>query len=186
MATLRFLLVPALLLLTACSGYSVRYDYDPGAAFRGYRSFDWYASSKRAQGRKAEEHPLVDRKVRAAVEQELQAKGFRRESASEPDFLIAYYPVYQTRRTRTHTSVGFGGPGWRRPWGYGVGVRFGSTQTHVTKEGSIVLEIVDGRSNQLVWQATAEGALSNLDDPQESQARITQAVRDLLERFPPR
>jgi hypothetical protein len=87
---------------------------------------------------------------------------------------------------RTHTSVGVGIGGWRRPWGYGVGTRFGSSETHTFKEGTIVLEIVDYRSNQLVWQARAEGALSAHDDPQEAQEQIARAVRDLLERFPPK
>lgn len=186
MRSLRLAPLPALLLLTACSGYSVKYDFDPGASFRGYRAFDWYAASKRAQGRKADEHPLLDRRVRAAVEQELQAKGYRRETSADPDFLIAYYPVYRTRRVRTHTSVGVGLGGWRRPWGYGVGTRFGTSETHTFKEGTIVLEIIDYKSNQLVWQARAEGALDRLDDPQEAQEQIARAVRDLLDRFPPK
>ena len=187
MAALNRLIAPlALVLLVGCSGYSLKYDFDPGAGFQGYRSYDWYASSKRAQGRKADEHPLTDRRVRASVEQQLQQKGYRKETQADPDFLIAYYPVYQTRRYRTHTSVAIGGGGWRRPWGYGVGTRFGTSQVHAYKEGTIVLEIVDGRSNQLVWQASAEGALTNLDDPQEAQEHISRAVRDLLDRFPPK
>lgn len=176
----------ALVLLAGCSSYSLKYDFDPAANFFGYKSFEWYASSKRGQGRKADEHPLTDKRVRLAVEQQLQAKGYRLDANIEPDFLIAYYPVYQTRRTRTHTSVGLGGGGWRRPWGYGVGTRFGTTQTRTYKEGTIVLEIVDSKSNQLVWQASAEGALTNLDDPQEAQEQISRAVRDMLDRFPPK
>ncbi len=187
MAALNRILAPAaLVLLTACSSYSVKYDFDPGAGFHAYRSFDWYAASRKAQGRKADEHPLLDKRVRAAVEQQLQAKGYRRETTADPDFLIAYYPVYRTRRVRTGTSVGFGGWGWRRPWGYGVGTRFSTSEVHSYKEGTIVLEIVDFKSNQLVWQASAEGALTRLDDPQEAQEQVNRAVKDLLDRFPPK
>jgi hypothetical protein len=176
----------ALLLLAGCSSYSLKYDFDPAASFQGYKSYDWYASSKRAQGRKGEASPLTDKRVRFAVEQQLQARGYRLEPQAEPDFLIAYYPIYQTKRFRTHTSVGLGGGGWRRPWGYGVGARFSTTQTHTYKEGTIVLEIVDNKTNQLVWQSSAEGALTNLEDPQEAQEQIARAVRDMLERFPPK
>ncbi len=182
----RLIAPAALVLLTACSSYSLKYDFDPSAAFTGYRSFDWYASSKRAQGRKADEHPLTDKRVRLAVEQQLQARGYRLETKAEPDFLIAYYPIYQTKRVRTRTNVGVGVGGWRRPWGYGVSTRFSTAQTHTYKEGTIVLEIVDARSNQLVWQASAEGALTNLEDPHEAQAQISRAVQDLLDRFPPK
>lgn len=187
MGIVQRLFVPfALVLMASCSGYSVKYDFDPGAGFRTYRTFDWYASSKKAQGKKAEENPLTDRRVRTSVEQQLQAKGYRRETKADPDFLIAYYPIYQTRRVRTRTTVGIGGGGWFRPWGYGVGTRFSTAQTHSYKEGTIVLEIVDFNSNQLVWQASAEGALTAHDDPQDTQEQISRAVHDLLERFPPK
>ena len=175
----------ALVLLAGCSSYSVKYDFDPGTNFRGYKSYDWYAGSKKAQGKKGDENPLTDKRVRASVEQQLQGKGFRLETKADPDFLIAYYPIYHTKRYRTHTSMAVGG-GWRRPFGYGVGARFGTSQTHTYKEGTIVLEIVDFKSNQLVWQASAEGALTAHDDPQDAQEEISRAVRDLLERFPPK
>ena len=176
----------ALVLLVGCSSYSVRYDFDPTASFKSYKTFDWYAASKKAKGKAADSNPLTDKRVRLAVEQQLQAKGFRPESQGDPDFLVTYYPVYQTRRYRTQTSVGFGGGGWHRPWGYGVGTRFTTSQSHSYKEGTIILEIVDYRSNQLVWQGAAEGALTRIDDPQEAQEQINRAVRDLLEKFPPR
>jgi hypothetical protein len=65
-------------------------------------------------------------------------------------------------------------------------VRFSSSDVRHYKEGTIVLEIVDGRSNQLVWQAVAEGALTGLDHPEEAEAQVGKAVKDLLDRFPPR
>ncbi len=176
----------ALMLLTACSAYSLKYDFDPTADFKGYRSFDWYASSKKAKGKAGEANPLTDKRVRLAVEQQLQAKGYRLDAQGDPDFLVTYYPVFQTRRYRTQTSVGFGGGGWRRPWGYGVGTRFTTSQTHAYREGTLILEMVDYRTNQLVWQGAAEGALTRLDDPLDAQEQINRAVRDLLEKFPPR
>lgn len=181
---LRLLAPAALALLAACSSYSVRYDYDPGAAFQGYRTWGWYAESRRAQGRKSEESPLTDRKVRTAVERQLAAQGFRMEAKADADFLVAYYPVYQTRRVRTGVMIG--GAGWRRPWGYAVGPRFATTQVHAWREGTLVLEVIDNRSHQLVWQAAAEGALTRMDDPVEAQAQIDKAVADLLGRFPPK
>jgi len=176
----------ALTLLMACNSYSVKYDFDPTANYKGYRTFDWYAASKKAKGKPAESNPLTDKRVRLAVEQQMQAKGFRLETQGDPDFLVTYYPIYQTRRYRTQTSVGFGGRGWIRPWGYGVGTRFTTSQTHSYKEGTIILEVVDYRSNQLVWHGAAEGALTRLDDPHEAQEQINRAVGDLLEKFPPR
>lgn len=174
-----------LALLTACSAYSVKTDYDPTIAYSSYKTFDWYAASKRAKGKGSGTDPLMDRRVRAAVQAVLEAKGFKQETVGEPDFLMTYYPVYQNRRYRTTTTFGGGyGWGWRH-WGYGVGTRFSTSQVHKYREGTIILEVVDSKSNQLVWQGAAEGALTNLDNPEDAQEQVTKAVRDLLADFPP-
>lgn len=179
------LLLPALLLLSGCATYSVKFDYDPAANFRAYRSFEWYASSRRAKGQNNGGSPIMDRRVQAAVQQQLKAKGYGEAApGSEPDFLVTYYPIYRDRKFRTTTAVGIGGGGRYRPWGYQVGTRF--SQVHHYKEGTIVVEIVDGKTNELVWQCAAVGALSNLDDPEEAQEQVAKAVADMLGKFPPR
>jgi len=176
----------ALVLLAACSSYAVKYDFDPAANFTGYRSFAWYAASKKAQGKGSGQDPFLDKRVRAAVEQQLQAKGYRLEAQGEPDLLVTFYPVFRNKRVRASTTVGFGGGGWARPWGYGIGTRFTTSEVHNYREGTIILELVDSRSNQLVWQGSAEGALTRQDDPKDAQEQINRAVRDLLDKFPPK
>ncbi len=177
--------VLGLTLFTACSSYTVKTDYDPSIAYSSYKTFDWYAASKRAKGRGSGIDPLIDKRVRVSVQAVLEAKGFRQETVAEPDFLVTYYPVYQNKKYRTTTSFG-GGYGWgSRRWGYGVGTRFSTSQVHKYREGTIILEVVDSRSNQLVWQGAAEGALTNLDSPENAQEQINKAVGDLLADFPP-
>lgn len=176
-----------LVALGGCAPYAVKVDYDGRATYLHYRTFDWYAASRRAKAQaRGQESSLMDRRVRAAVERELAAKGFRQETGGEPDFLVTYYPVYRDRKVRTTTSFGTGFGGGFRPWGYGVGARFSTSQSHRYQEGTIVLEIVDGKSNELVWQGVAEGALTGLDHPEEAEAQVGKAVRDLLAKFPPR
>ena len=174
-----------LALLTACSNYTVKTDYDPTITFASYKTFDWYAASKRAKGKGSGTDPLMDKRVKASVQSVLEAKGFKQETVAEPDFLLTYYPIYQNRKYRTTTSFG-GGYGWgSRRWGYGVGTRFSTSQVHKYREGTIVLEIVDSGSNQLVWQGAAEGALTNLDNPEAAQEQVNRAVQELLANFPP-
>ncbi|HEU4951803.1 MAG TPA: DUF4136 domain-containing protein [Holophagaceae bacterium] len=184
MSRVRTLLVFPLALLSACAPYNVRYDYDVTQDFSAYRTFDLYAPGRhgRAQGQ-GDEASLMDKRVRAAVAAELQSRGFSREETADPDFLVACYPIYRTRHYRTTTHVGFGG-GWYRPWGYRVGTSF--SQVHSYREGTLVIEIVDRRTNQLVWSGSAEGALTDQEDPVEANAQVARAVKDVLEKFPPR
>ena len=178
-------LLSAALILTGCATYSVKYDFDPGANFRAYRTFEWYAGSKRAKGQANGGSEIMDRRVKAAVERQLVAKGFAAATGTtEPDFLVTYYPIYKERRYRTGTTVGVGFGGRYRHFGYGVGTRF--SEVHHYKEGTIVVEIVDGRSNQLVWQSAAVGALTNIENPEDAQEQVAKAVADMLEKFPPK
>lgn len=174
-----------LALLAACSSYTVKTDYDPTITYSSYKTFDWYAASKRAKGKGSGTDPLLDKRVRASVQAALEGKGYSQETVAEPDFLVTYYPIYQNKKYRTTTSFGGGYGFGRRYWGYGVGTRFSTSQVHKYREGTIVLEIVDSKSNQLVWQGSVEGALTRLENPEDAQEQINKAVRDLLTNFPP-
>ncbi len=168
----------ALALLTGCAGYQVRYDYDVTASFAGYKTFDYYTSKKGTGGTTS----LMDTRVRTALERELQAKGYRMETHADPDFLVTYYPVVRQRRYRTTTHLGWG-------WGYRPFYgRMGTSvsQVHTYKEGTIVIEIVDFKSNRMIWQGAAEGALTGLDDPEQANEAVARAVHDILEKFPPK
>jgi len=171
-------------LLTACATYRVRFDYDTRAEFSTYKTFNWYAASPLAKDKGvAVDNPIMDRRVAAAVEQELVNKGFRREAAADPDFLVTYYPIWQEKTYQTATHLGWGSWGFRPHFGIGIGTTVAREQRY--KEGTIVLEIVDFKTNQMVWQAAAEGALTELRNPEDADQVVNGAVKKLLEKFPP-
>ena len=168
----------SLALLGACSSYQVTYDYDVTASYGRYKTFDYYTSKKGTGGTTS----LMDKRVRAAVEQELKAKGFAMETKADPDFLVTYYPIVKNRKVRTTVRSGWG-------WGYrplygGVGVS--SSQVRNYKEGTIVIEIVDFKTNQMIWQGAAAGALTGLENPEDANEVVPKAVRDILAKFPPK
>ena len=165
-------------LLVGCSSYNVTYDYDVTASYSRYKTFDYYTSKKGTGGTTS----LMDKRVRAAVERELQAKGFAMETRTDPDFLVTYYPIVQERKVRSTVHMGWG---WGyRPFRGGLGTS--STQVRKYKEGTIVIEIVDFKSNQMIWQGAAAGALTGLENPEDADAVVTRAVHDILAKFPPK
>ena len=168
----------SLALLGACRSYNVTYDYDVTASYGRYKTFDYYTSKKGTGGTTS----LMDKRVRAAVENELKAKGFAMETKADPDFLVTYYPIVQNRKVRTTVRSGWG-------WGYrpfygGVGVSSSQVRNH--KEGSIVIEMVDFKTNQMIWQGSADGALTGLENPEDANEVVPKAVRDILSKFPPK
>ena len=170
----------SLALLGGCAGYDIRYDFDASAPYARYKTFDWYTAKKGTGGTTS----LMDKRVRAAVQAELQTKGFKLDAQGDPDFLVTYYPVVQDKKVRTTTTRVGVGTGWgAKPLNARVGLS--TSQVRHFKEGTIVVEIVDFRSNQLVWQGSATGALTALKNPEEANEVIPKAVRDILAKFPP-
>ena len=168
----------SLALLGACSSYNVTYDYDVTASFARYHTFDYYTSKKGTGGTTT----LMDKRVRASVEKELLTRGFAMETKADPDFLVTYYPIVKNRKVRTTVRSGWG-------WGYrpfygGVGVATSSERNY--QEGTIVIEIVDFKTNQLIWQGAADGALTGLNNPEDANDVVPKAVRDILAKFPPK
>jgi hypothetical protein len=172
------------LLITACSSVNLRYDYDVRANFASYKTFDWYAASRMAKDKGVKvDNPLMDRRVANAVEKELTTRGYTRDTTSDPDFLVTYYPIYQEKKYRTATQVGWGSWGFR-PFGFGMGTTVSQEQRY--REGTIVLEITDFKTNQMVWQAAAEGVLTDLKNPEDADEVVNNAVKQMLDHFPPK
>ncbi len=172
-----------LVLLSGCMRAQIKYDYDARADYASFRTFDWMAAPKRAKDKAVKtDNAIMERRVKGAIERELVARGFKVEPTLDPDFLVTYYPVYTNRHYRTATHVGMG-------WGYRPfrGVRTGvvMSKQHTYTEGSIVVEIVDFKTNQLVWQGAAVGALTGIQSAEEAEATVNREVPRLLAGFPP-
>ena len=192
---LRAALIPALGLLAGCSAIPVTYDYDRGTAFAAMHTYRWFTPAAPAGAGTSPANPLppraagaanpiMDRRVRRIVDRELAARGFHPAEGS-PDLLVACYPVFHDRIVQTYTGLGPAwGYGWGwRPWDYGVAGGFVEVQRY--REGSLALEMIDPKSNQVVWHAMAEGALTGLRNPEDAEEQVGLAVHKMLERFPP-
>ena len=181
-------LIPCLAVLAlslGCAGPEVHFDYDARATFQNFHSYDWYAPSRedlaRAHG---VQDPLMDTRVRRAVEAELATRKFRKETSGDPDLLVTYYPVFEPRGvSRGHVGIGLGFGVMR---GVGLGVGVGGPVARVEpRTSSIVLEIREFRSHTLVWKARADEVLEGNELPEDAEDLIAKAVQKMLNRFPP-
>ncbi len=177
--TLCLLLLPALLFLPGCTSVSVSYDYDAHTDFSPLRTYGWKADLPLERS-----NQLIAKRVKRAVERELGARGFRGPEES-PDFLISIhggkesvldvrewgYDYAPREHYRGWTRTGFGGPRW--------------IEVRKYEEGILVLDIIDGRTEELVWRGTAAGAMGPGMTPRESEEGIGEAVAKMLGTFPP-
>jgi hypothetical protein len=117
----------------------------------------------------------LDVRIRAAVDTELALKGYLQRSSTAPDFLIGYRTATQFKTTETVEEF------------YAYKQAGGDEAPQVAfgrgfEEGSITLELIDARTRELLWRASAASVIS---EKPASADRVKQAVRLMLEKLPP-
>jgi hypothetical protein len=176
--------VVVVVLLGGCSGLRVETGFDPRASFDGYRTYAWLSHPA---GRDLRHNiPMLQRLVTQMVEEALDRKGFDKEIGGSPDFLVGYHTAVEGRLDAAAVNSYYGyGFDWS-PWHY-PGRPEVQTDTYLRyyEEGVLIIDIVDARSNQLVWRGTARADLKRDATDEEREARVSKAVRKLLDDFPP-
>jgi hypothetical protein len=152
----------------ACASPVVEYDFDPQADFSGYTTFHWIDPSEMEADPRVAQQPLVDARIRSAVNEALTERGYRKENAPPWDFLVICHGALEDKEELIPVYSQTGA------------VR--GMQTYAYKEGTLVLDVYDGKSKQLVWRGSVTEAFDDEDRAIES---IEKLVRSLTAKFPP-
>lgn len=171
----RFLSVMAAALLTGCASLTTHYDYDTTAAFGALEAYDWLPvdSTTRAQI-----NDINVRRIQGATNRVLAEKGYRVVS-DNPDFLVAIHAGTQEKLDLVSSGYRYG------PYGRWYGGYRGGIDVYRYTEGTLVIDVVDASSKQLIWRGSAQGTVNPGMAPEEIEHRIDEAVAKILERFPP-
>jgi hypothetical protein len=177
----------AVLLVSACSGISVNQDFSPGADFTGLTSWDWMPSGDRVGDDPRADNPLLDQRIRTAVETQMLAKGFRKVDSGEPNLRVGYHLILDDRVDYETVNTYYGSAwGYRGVYGrYGPAMGTSQTYSREYTMGTLIIDFFDVGSRELVWRGSAEGKINEYNDPQEKQERANLAVQKILDQFPP-
>lgn len=174
--------------LGACSIMNITSDYDPSTNYSGLSTYNWMPDPQETTGDPRIDNPFLASRIRNAVDNTLAAKGYL--VSDTPDFLIGYHAAVKDKTDvqTINTSYGYG-PGWG--WEYGYGNRpygwTGAPETFVYEyeEGSLILDIVDPESNELIWRGSAQAEVDRSASPEKREKKINEAVERILAQFPP-
>ncbi len=174
---MKTLLIPifALLLFASCSSVRVASDYDTTANFSEYNSYAFFKPGVD----KAEISDLDKKRILRAIDAEMSAKGFQK--SENPTVMISIFTKAKERVDVYQRHYGWGGPwgwGWGHPWGWG-----GGSSVSTTTEGTLYIDIIDAKTNELVWQGMGTAPLAR--DMEKKEARINEIVKKILEKYPP-
>jgi hypothetical protein len=161
----------------ACASPKVGYDFDPSANFSSYHTYEWTAGNREPTGDKRVDNSLVDARIRSIVEAQLRSKGYRPSAPGRPDFYVSYHAGVKDLAKGASTQR------------Y-IGDRATGKYTTINaiepyKEGALLVDIVDGTSNQLVWQGSAVAEVDPGMTAKERDEYLTRILGAMFAHFPP-
>ena len=168
------LLIP---LAAGCSPISVTYDYDPDIDFSKMKTYAWYMAPPGTPSVDS----LTQQRIVRAVEDGLEARGFRKAEEGAADVKVHAMASINERIRSQPVTIGVG-YGW--PAGY-IGAREGVEVTSY-EEGTLILDFIAPATKSLMWRGTAKAAVDRDRKPEEREARIREAVGKILQAFPPK
>ena len=170
--------------LSACSSMKTSSDYDPKINFNQVNTYAWIV--KKTDKSDYHLNSLMDGRVRASVNKQLQLKGLSKTNTNDADVLINYLARIDKKVNIDTFSSSFG----YSPY-YGAGWRRGSSiQTHTSvKEyevGTLILDIIDRKSRTLIWRGSVADTIRDERTPEERMSTINTAVIEMLKSYPPK
>jgi len=177
--------VLAVLAMAGCAtGPEIRTDYNRSVDFSQYRTFGFVP--RPGTDRQGYES-LTTQYLKAAAQREMTARGYQF-VPRQPDLLINFNMQFQQKVASSPAPMpppGYMGyyayrGGLYAPWpGYGF-----YNDTYVYTEGTLNIDVVDAKKNQLVWEGVAQGDASEGLKRQDNQQAIDKVVGAIFAKFP--
>ena len=160
-----------------CATMTVSSHIQRDLDFTRYRTFDWGPADALPTGDpRLDKDPFFKDHVEGAVEKQMALKGFERAATQgRADLLIHYHASIDDRINVNEID---------RRYGYCYSEDCDVAVVEY-EAGTLVLDIVDTRTNKVIWRGWAQDSVEGVLGNEDRTARlIDEAVRRMLERFP--
>jgi len=173
----RLTFVPAFLFVVACAyGQEIHYNYDRGANFAAYKTYQWVD----IPGGAAPDQ-LIDQAIKRAVDEQLAQKGLTKVEKNA-DLYVAYQAAITQEKSVNLWGTG-GGPGWA--WGGWGGFDTVQGQTSTIPVGTLAVNVYDPGRKQLIWRGDASKTIDLKKDPDKNYKNLQKTMAKLLKNYPP-
>ena len=158
-------------------------DFDKNADFTQYKSITflgWQNGSEQLM------NDLDKERMRNAFVTEFKARGMEK-GGEDADLAVTLYLVLEQKTSTTaYTNYYGGGGGYGRygrgGWGWGNGYANTTYSENDYIKGTLVMDVYDNKTNQLIWQGVASGTVK--ENPKKRDKSIPKTVAKLMKNFP--
>lgn len=170
---LAFLTSFVIVILSGCASIpqGVSIDYDPEARFEQYKTFYW--SDEILQNEMDQPlfyNSLVKKRIKNAVEKEMTGRGYELMPFNPDLYINAHMIVEQNTEVQSNPGV------YRYYWQDNI-------RTINTKEGTLVIDVIDRDKQQLVWQGAYKGSILDAKKPEDKQRVVRDAVSVIFREY---
>jgi Domain of unknown function (DUF4136) len=155
----------------------VKVDFDKDANFTTIKTFATKIGTSWG-------NPISEKRVTDEITQTLTEKGWKPAPAESADAIVVLHGATEKQKTlNTFYSGGgmYGGYGWRGMGGGGMGTATTTESEYLV--GTLVVDIFDAKSKQLLFRGTAQDELS--DKSEKNQKKLAKASDKMFKDFPP-
>jgi hypothetical protein len=163
----------------------VRTDYDHTVNFSQYNTYSW--------GKVQTSNPFFASRIQQAVDNQLQAKGWKLIPNGGAVTVFATDAVHDQQQVQTMYDNmgggwgggwGWGGWGWGGWGGPGFGTGIATTTTTDQNVGNVVIDLFEGTSKKLLWRGLATDNLSSNDE--KNTRMVDGDINNMFKNFPPK
>jgi hypothetical protein len=179
----KLLFITTLLFIISANSFAqkVKVDYDKNADFSKYKTIEFLGWQNDIDQVLNE---FDQKRVREAFKTEFESRNLKKDD-DNPDMTFSLYLVVTEKTSVTGYTNYYGGygRGYRRGgWGWGGG----HSTTNYTEddylEGTMVLDVYDAKSKNLIWQAVGTGTVQ--EKPEKREKSIPKSVKKMMKKFP--
>lgn len=176
--------IVAIAMLVFASGCAVT-DFDRSVDFSAYQTFSFGESDLRVKN-PVYSSSLIDKNIKGTIRNEFAKRGI--EHKENGGDVVVSYKTYTEQKQQSYGSPYGYGPypffGYRFfPYGFWGYPSFWSNADRVktVTEGTLIVDITDSKTNELVWRGSVEG---NVDDVKNLQKQIQKGIKAILKKYP--
>ena len=174
----RMAMAAALCFVSAAAfAQDVKTDFDKNANFAAIKTFAIKIGT-------SWNNQISEKRITDEITQTLTEKGWKVTDANPDAVVVLHGATEKQKSLNTFYSGmgGYGGYGWRG-WGGGMGTGTATTTTSEYLVGTLVVDIFDAKTKQLMFRGTASDEIS--DKPEKNIKKVEKASAKMFKDFPP-
>jgi hypothetical protein len=154
------------------------YDFDKTAPFAQFLTYALKDGTPT-------KNPLIDKRIVAAIEAQLAAKGLVRNDAAPDVFVLFHVALDEQQDISTYSSGPmYGGYGWG--WGAGWGTTMTDVRVRNILVGTLAIDIVDAKKKEIAWRGLGTKEIDTNAKPEKRDQNIAKAVEKIFRNYPPK